>query len=214
MASDRFILDTFKEYSGLKLHFNNKNFIYNNPNQLKYTVDTLLKRNDWKIFKRVAESFNDDAANRKQCMISLFINDKNTYIGDFLKYNATEIHSKRIKILKSLKQYVDKDIEILVNSFQNKPFNEIINSNGDRPPIFKDVKILDETMTILNNIFVFNDDTLNPLWRDKIFIYNKYNNFLYNEELYKYVEEKIKNNFTITNGSNIAVNNTLDSLFN
>lgn len=213
---DRVVMDTFKDYVGIKAHFNEKDFIYS-PNHYRfsrYTVNTIKKRNDCSIIIKFAERFQNDPDGRVEFLVSQFKNDKNAWIGNFATESAKSIHNKRMKIIQSIDKHIDKDVELIVNYYQGeKSIDEIIKVNFDRPLIYKDLNLTDETLSLIDKIFTFENDSINPLWSEKLFMYRKYLHFLpsyINESKLESLKEKL----LVTNGSNeTSNNNTLDHLF-
>lgn len=214
---DRVVMETFKDYVGIKAHFNEKEFLYT-PNHYrfsKYTVNTIKKRNDCSMIVRFAERFQNDPDGRVEFLVSQFKNDKNSWIGNFSTETAKSIHNKRMKIVQSIDSHIDKDIETIVNYYQGeKSIDEILKVNFDRPLIYKDLNLTDETICLLDKIFTFENNSMNPLWGEKLFMYRKYLHFMpsYSNESKL---ESLKVKLPVSNDSNSTSNknNTLDHLF-
>lgn len=214
--SDRYIMDTFKEYVGVKLHFNDKNFIYNSPKQLsRYTVDTLKKRRDSSFFIRLARRFDRSPEDRLQFIVSQFKSDKNAWIGDFFTPSSDEIHNKRMKVINSIGYYVNKDIDDIIDKYHDRSLSDILKVNLDRPLIYKDMKLNDETLIVIDELFPFEDESYNPLWADNLMMYRKYKHFVPTDKVLELVDSKLKSGFAKSNVAEQAeTTNTLDHLFN
>ena len=214
---DRVVMDTFKDYVGIKAHFNEKDFYYS-PNHYRfsrYTVQTIKKRNDCAMIVRFAERFQSDPEGRVEFLVSQFKNDKNAWIGNFSTETAKSIHNKRMKIIQSFDTLLDKDVETIVNYYQGeKSLDEILKVNFDRPLIYKELNLTDEILSLVDKIYPFENNSMNPLWSEKLSMFRKYIHFLpsYSNESKL---ESLKDTLHVTNGSNETSNNknTLDHLF-
>lgn len=213
---DRIIMDTFKDYVGIKLHFNDPKFNYTSRNQLnRYTVDTLKKRKDTQLFIKLAHKFELDPSGRIQFLISQFKNNKNAWVGDFFKESANSIHVNRMKIVKSFDYYLDTDIDKMINYYQGvKSLEEITKVNFDRPLIYKDLTLNDETYAMLDMIVNFEEQSVNPLWQENLLMYRKYKLYLPLAKYKDNVESKLKDGLIVASVNQaVDVENTLDHLF-
>ncbi len=212
--SDRDIMDTFKDYVGVKLHFNSEKFIYSSPRQLsKYSVQTLKKRKDVRQFIRLSEKFTTPEE-RLQFIISQFKYNKNAWVGDFFAPLADKIHDSRMKVVNSLDYYVAQDIDTIINKHEGKSINDIIKVNHDRPQLYKDGIYKDETLSIIDSLYNFDTESFNPLWSEKLLMFRKYNSYLHNDDLVAKIGDKLNVAFTLSSvNESIEKKNTLEHLF-
>lgn len=215
---DRYILETFKEYVGLKLHFNNPDYVYSNPRQLsRFTVQTLLKRNDKDLFIKLAYKFELDPNTRNQYLISQFLNNKDVWIGDIFGESANKIHNKRMKIIDNFDHYFKKDMQSIVDKFSNKSLDDIIKVNYDRPLIYKELNLNFETLTLIDYVFPFDLESVNPLWKENVLLMRKYQHFLpvnkYKDFIHVYLNKKLCTKSSMGAGTS-KEENTLEHLFN
>lgn len=214
---DRIVMDTFKDYVGIKAHFNESDFIYkqNHYRFSRYTVNTIKKRNDRAMIIKLAEKFEVDPDGRREFLISQFKENKNAWIGDFFSESAKTIHNQRLKIIQSFKSHLDKDIESIVNYYnKTKTIKDILVVNYDRPLLYKDLKLNDETLSLIDHVFTIENDSINPLWNEKHFMYRKYKHFLPLNDSVLTVVESLKDRLAISSEANsVTQEKTLDHLF-
>lgn len=215
---DRIVMDTFKDYVGIKAHFNEADFIYK-PNHFRfsrYTVNTIKKRNDRAMFIKLAEKFEVDPDGRREFLISQFKDNKNAWVGDFFSERAKSIHNQRMKIMQSFQSHLDKDIESIVNYYnKTKTIKDILVVNYDRPLLYKDLKLNDETFSLIDHVFTIENDSINPLWYEKFFMYRKYKHFLplHNSSVLNAVSA-LKDRLAISSeADSVTQENTLEHLF-
>lgn len=217
IASDRYITETYREYVGVKLHFNDNKFLYNNPNQLsRLKPDQLNKRNDREWFFRLANMFNNKPKERLDFIVSQFKENKDAWVGDFFLDSADKCHNLRMRTIQSFDYYIDKDIDDIIIKYDDRDLNSIISVNSDRPLIYKEMKLKDETLCILDKIFEFDDNSFNPLWGNKLFMCRKYSHFLnLNNNKISNIETKLRNNLITTNinSSDLTNEQSLEFLF-
>lgn len=217
LASDRFITETYREYVGVKLHFNDNKFIYKNPTQLsRLKPEQLNKRNDREWFFRLANMFNNKPKERLDYIVSQFKDNKDAWIGDFFLDPAEKRHNLRMKTIQSFDYYIDKDIDDIIIKYDDRDLESIISVNSDRPIIYKEMNLKDETFCILDKIFEFDDNSFNPLWGNKLFMCRKYIHFLnLNNNKLSNIEKKLRNSLISSSANQSSLNETqsLDFLF-
>lgn len=205
------VLDLFRMYVGLKLHFNDKNFIFTDGfGKNKFKEESMNKRHDIDTFIRVVKSVNEN--NLKSKLISGFKEDKDFWIGNLLDKCQEKTHTLRLSIINALKYNIDKDLLRLENYLEsnNLYLNDILKFNGDRPDIVKkrNLKCSDEFMSILDFYMDYLDqDTENPFWKKKSFSLMKYKFLIdIDEETLNKIKEfsikyRNKDDFTFGNSS-------------
>lgn len=216
---DRYILECFKEYVGIKLHFNDPDYVYSNPKQLaRFTIQTLLKRSDKHLFIKLAYKFELDPNGRNQYLISQFIHNKDVWIGDIFDETANKIHNNRIKIINNFDHYLKKDLQLIIDTYSNKKsLDDILNVNYDRPLIYKELKLNLETLALIDYAFPFDLESVNPLWKETVLLIRKYQHFLpvdkYKTFIQLLLNKKLCSTASMTTGTS-KEENTLDHLFN
>lgn len=217
LASDRYITETYREYVGVKLHFNDSKFIYQNPNQFsRLKPEQLNKRNDREWFFRLANMFNNNPQERLEYIVTQFKENKDAWIGDFFLDAAEKRHNLRMKTIQSFDYYINKDIDDIIIKYDDRDLESIIKVNSDRPVVYKEMNLKDETLCILDKLFVFEDNSFNPLWEHKLFMCRKYTHFLnLNNNKLSSIEEKLRNSLHCSSASNavLAEANSLEFLF-
>lgn len=217
LASDRFITETYREYVGVKLHFNDNNFIYKNPNQLsRLKPDQLNKRNDREWFFRLANIFNNKPKERLDYIVTQFKENKDAWIGDFFLDSAEKNHNVRMRTIQSIDYYIDKDIDDIIIKYDDRDLDSILKVNSDRPIIYKEMNLKDETLCLLDKIFIFEDNSFNPLWANKLFMFRKYSYFLdFNNNKLSSIEKKLKTSLKTSSVNQTEFNKeeTLEHLF-
>ena len=215
-ASDRYIIETYREYVGLKLHFNGTKFNYKDPNQLtRLKVDQLLNRSDHRWFVELANIYRNKPQERFDFLLSQFKHDQNAWIGDFFCNAAYKIHDNRMKIINSFDYYIKSDVESIINKYKdNKSLTQILAVNSDRPMVYKDLNITNEMISILDLLFKFEDNTMNPLWSNTLFSCRRYMHFLpISSKGLADIKNHLEANLIVTSEQEIE-ENTLDHLFN
>jgi hypothetical protein len=109
-----------------------------------------------------------------------------------------------------------KDIDDIIIKYDDRDLESILKVNSDRPIIYKEMNLQDETLCILDKLFNFDDNTFNPLWENKLFMCRKYTHFLnLNNNKLSNIEEKLRNSFTASSELEtvLANNNSLEFLF-
>lgn len=217
LASDRFITETYREYVGVKLHFNDSKFIYKNTNQFaRLKPDQLKKRNDREWFFRLANMFNNKPKERLEYIVTQFKLNKNTWIGDFFTDKADKDHLSRMKTINSMNYYIDKDIDDIILKYDDRDLESLLKVNSDRPIIYKEMHLQDETFCILDKLFTFEDNTFNPIWEEKLFMCRKYIHFLnIDGSKLSEIENKMRSSFIQSNVNTTALKETqsLEFLF-
>lgn len=206
------VLDLFRMYVGLKLHFNDKNFVFTDGfGSNKFKEESMNKRHDIDTFIRVVNTI--DKSEIKSRLISGFKEDKEFWIGNLLDKGNEKYHATRLAVINALRYNIEKDLSRLESYLEsNKLYlNEILKFNGDRPDIIKkrNLKCSDEFMAILDfSIDYLDQDTENPFWKKRSFSLMKYKYLIeIDEDLLNKVKEfsikyRNKDDFTFGKSSN------------
>ena len=111
-------------------------------------------------------------------LLSQFKHDQNAWIGDFFCNTAYKIHNDRMKIINSFDYYIKSDVNSIIDKYKdNKSLKQILAINNDRPIVYKDLNITSEMISILDFLFKFEDNTMNPLWSNTLFSCRRYMHF-------------------------------------
>lgn len=184
MADIDTIVYVFSLYLGIKLHFDNPDFIYNENFHERYSENSLNNRKrDIELFIELSGQYQHDLDGLKEKLITLFLTNKRGYITDIIgnKEKFESDHLNRMKNIQTLSNVVSNDYADLTYYMltKNKSFNEMIDFNGDRPLLVKKLKLSNEFISLLDSRFNFLDqETANPLWNKRKFALQKYKYFI------------------------------------
>ncbi len=183
------------DYIGVKIHFNEELFDFSNyGNKIsKINIDSLNKRKDKAIFISFARKFK----NRKSeldYLISVFLKDKNTWIGDLFDEDKLEYHFERMKRCNALMYFFKNDIEKIEDYLlENKlDFLQILTCTNQKPIISK-LKLELETLVILNKVFGYANkyQTEDHLWEETRFKIKKYGSLLNIDEFKPIIKNEV-----------------------
>ena len=177
------VLFVFRMYIGIKLHFNSDKFVYDdNFGNEKISITSMDKRKDIDTFIKVADAYHHKKHELKPIMISLFKNNKDTWIGDVLKKTNQKIHNSRINNIMNLSNVIKNDIDDL-NYFLRVnlvPLKDALMFTDDRPLIVKKLKLSDEFLALIDYYIPYlNQHTENPLWKKRSKNLYKYKHLIY-----------------------------------
>jgi hypothetical protein len=181
MKMDAF--NAYKIYTALKNHFVLDNYDYFKYNKkIKVSYDTFLNRRD-KIF--FAKLGNQKDTYLEDFLVSNFLYDTKTWIGELLSDQAEERYKNWKKKQESLTYYFKNEIEFLAD-YKSNEFNQYFESiNGNHPQIIKMYmrkEISIETLTILDLILKFMHKTdkfiHDPIYKEVSKLCKKYQPFL------------------------------------
>lgn len=175
---DRDYLKTYRIYVGLKQHFNpENNFVYTSPDVLsRLSIDSLLKRKDRKFFVTLTRKLHPD---QYEYLLSMFVKDKNMWVGEMMERGNKEYHSQRMGRLNQLEYVVKSELDELL-MLNNGSLRDMLDPNDNIPLIAKNKKVSMETKAVVNKLVNYTDEeTLNPLWNDMRFTIDNYSKLLY-----------------------------------
>lgn len=150
--------ETYKTYLSLKLHFSKDNYDFFKFNgKTRSNLESFEKRKDKYFFKKISAKFDDSTI--IEYFVSLFINDKSTWIGNILDKQSEEIYSEWKKKTQSMSYVFQTDIEKLIDKYGKIDYWFKIKST--HPPVIKEYlsgSINLETVVLLNQILNFVPD--------------------------------------------------------
>lgn len=187
----------YKDYIGLKLHFNEWNFVWKkNFNYKKFSISSFEKRNDKKLFASLLKKI-PDRDERIEIMITNFLQNKKAWIGDMIDDSFNDLHRKRMIRVRSLLHVLEEDCEKIIDFINDMSisFKEILLTDENFPFIIKNKHriggISDETLAVFSKFFKFTSQkTDNILWEEERLRLHKYSYFLDIENI-----EKVKKIF-------------------
>lgn len=167
--------DVFKDYIGLKVHFNEWNFIWNPDKDYSTSPEALRKRRDKSFFTRLV-SVKPKRTEWVEYLISAFMKDRHNWIGDIFDEDTEEAHRNRMSHRRALEYNFKVDCGNIQDS--GYPLVELLKVGKSQPKIFEtriDGGITEETLAILDSFFNFTrQKTNNPLWEESRLRINKY----------------------------------------
>lgn len=177
-------VEVFREYVGLKLHFNDP-FVWHRGFKSRLGDQTLLKRKDAYMFFKVADDI-PDREQRIQKFISLFKKDPRAWIGDIYEEAHVDYHKKRMAVLSALKYSFTTDIDKIVTFMEEREINvRDLLVTKDKPPYIIRYEseipggIKDETYALIEKAFKFcRPGSGDPLWERRGFMLSKYHYWL------------------------------------
>lgn len=103
------VLHTYCDYLDMKSHFNFRKFW---PEERLYTAnpDALAKRRDLKMFIRVAEEIGDNPQERKNLLITAFLNNQKSWILDVISKENYAANKERVKYLRHYEEAFFDDL--------------------------------------------------------------------------------------------------------
>lgn len=192
-------LQVFKDYLGIKLHFNEENFIWKPSYGNRITEATLLKRKDLRFIKIVTQKFRK----RREWVdyfISAFYNYPDIWIGEILEDEIETKHKKRIKKIRALEYNMSNETEHIINFMEKNNINirGLLLTKNDTPAIIKNQSeiiggVSDETLALLEVGFKFcKHESNDPLWQRRKFLIAKYSHLIdFNKENLKGVLQRL-----------------------
>lgn len=188
------VVEAYRDYIGIKLHFNDNKFTYRQGGMQKVTADSVLKRKDINQIIRFAEKYSDNQK-RLEYLVSMFLHDPKIWIGKTLDLEMEIVHAKRMATVMSLDYNVKTDVDKIVEYMEDNELSlkDMLLTNGDRPTIIRasdlnTIKI--ETLSILQKYVDFcSQESINPFWTSRSLTIRKYSNFI---TINSNIEDQIK----------------------
>lgn len=176
-------IDAYKTYVALKNHFTSESYDYFKYNKkTNVSFDSFQKRKD-KIF--FAKLGNKKDAYLEDFLVSNFINDTKTWIGELLSDDCENTYKQWKRKQESLTYIFSTEIDFLDNYDKNN-FDQLFEvQSGEHPKIIKMYlrkEISIETLVIMNSIFNFTKKydrmIFDPLYKEISKLCKKYQPFL------------------------------------
>lgn len=176
-------IDAYKTYVALKNHFTSESYDYFRYNKkTNVSFDSFQKRKD-KIF--FAKLGNKKDAYLEDFLVSNFINDTKTWIGELLSDDCENTYKQWKRKQESLTYIFSTEIDFLDN-YDKNTFDQLFDvQSGEHPKIIKMYlrkEISIETLVIMNSIFNFTKKydrmIFDPLYKEISKLCKKYQPFL------------------------------------
>lgn len=177
-------LDVFKDYCGIKVHFNEWGFNWNPDRSLNLNAASFVKRKDKSFFYRLAEIKKGSRPEWIEYLISGFMGNRHSWIGDLFDDYAEDRHAARMKNRRALGYHFRVDAENIKNHLEQTgmPFTDLLKVGRSQPRIFEERVaggITEESLAILDYFFGFTrQETENMLWSETRLKINKYSRLL------------------------------------
>lgn len=177
-------LAAYRDYVGLKLHFNDQ-FVWHRDMRVNQKEEQLLNRKDAFLFIKFADN-ESDREKRIQKLISLFKNDKRAWIGQIFEEDQVAFHKRRMATIGALKYNFRTDISKIVNMMEEREIDirRLLLNDGQSPYIIQNESsipggVSDETLALLERAFKFcSQPTIDPLWEERAFMLRKYQSWI------------------------------------
>lgn len=176
-------IDAYKTYVALKNHFTSESYDYFKYNKkTNVSFDSFQKRKD-KIF--FAKLGNKKDAYLEDFLVSNFINDTKTWIGELLSDDCENTYKQWKRKQESLTYIFSTEIDFL-DHYDKDNFEQLFEvQSGEHPKIIKMYlrkEISIETLVIMNSIFNFTKKydrmIFDPLYKEISKLCKKYQPFL------------------------------------
>lgn len=171
---------TFRQYIGLKLHFDSSSsYEYKGHERLvRLTEQQLLARKDLNYFVEITRRYKNPRR-VKEFFISMFLHDKNMWIGDMCDAGKDIIHTKRVGNLLKMDYLIESQLNDLILFSDDEDFKKMLLTDGDRPYIIKSQRCCDEVLAAVNKVYKFTDqESINPYWNEKRYAIDMYSKLL------------------------------------
>lgn len=174
-------LQAFRDYVGLKLHFN-ETMIWNRNCGKRLTEAALYKRKDRQFFERIAYQIRD-REERIQHFVSCFLHNRNMWIGEMFDQDMRHLHRSRMMRVKALDHTVKSEVDNIIDFMVEEKYTlrDLFLTSNQSPAIFRRQSdiiggVSRETLALLDRAFKFcsraNDN--DPLWKEEAFRLAKY----------------------------------------
>lgn len=171
--------DVFKDYVGLKVHFNEWDFIWNPDKQYNISLNALRKRNDKPFFTRLV-AIKTKRVEWVEYLISCFMKDRHSWIGDIFDEETEEAHRVRMSHRRALEYNFKVDCENIQEHMRANAMTlpQMLKIGNSQPRIFEtrvDGGVTEETLGIFDWFFNFTSQaTNNMLWEESRLRLRKY----------------------------------------
>lgn len=175
-------VETLHDFIGVKLHFTDTGFVFRpGVSKLKMNESSLMKRGDSRFFMDAGQKF--DRTDLIERFVTLFKEDRSSWIGDIKTEEFTSKHRARMAIRAGLTHYFKTDIGNIISWMWEQRLglkNAFTSKNGE-PRIVSGVTggVKEETLCLLNRAFGFMEvPSFDPLWERTRFKLSKYSHWV------------------------------------
>jgi len=186
VAITKTVHQAWVDYVGIKAHFNRSSFIWTPDfKSSKLDPDALRRRNDRAKFSEFVSRVKP-REERIQYLVSAFMENPETWIGDVLSDDMKEKHRARKKRVLSMRHTFVSECQAISEYANKNDFSLKQLLTGESPPhIMKISKkvvggISDETYSVIDRVFKFAGEveSKDPLWQRRSLALRKYSTFL------------------------------------
>lgn len=169
----------FKDYVGIKLHFNEWKFVWNPDKEYAITPDAMRKRSDKVFFTRLV-TVKPSRHEWVEYMTSAFMKDRHTWIGDMFDEEIEDQHRSRMSHRRALEYNFRVDMDNVKSHLESNVMTlpELLKVGNSQPRIFEtriEGGITEESLAILDRFFGFTrQSTSNMLWEETRLRIHKY----------------------------------------
>ena len=163
--------DVFKDYVGLKVHFNEWDFIWNPDKNYNISTEALRKRKDKPFFTRLV-AIKTKRVEWVEYLISAFMKNRHTWVGDIFDEDTEESHRVRMSHRRALEYNFKVDCENIREHLSANAMTlpQLLRIGNSQPRIFEtrvDGGVTEETLGVLDHFFHFTrQGTNNMLWEE------------------------------------------------
>lgn len=182
--------DVFKDYVGLKVHFNYWHFTWNPDHAYNISLDAFRKRKDKASFSRMV-AIKPKRVEWVEYLISAFMKDRHTWIGNTFDEDIEDAHRTRMRHRRALEYNFKVDCENIRDHLDTNVMNlpQLLKIGNSQPRIFEtrvEGGVTEETLAIMDRFFNFTrQSTNNMLWEETRLKLRKYRDLL-NVDLTKF----------------------------
>lgn len=187
------VLFFFRRYVGIKLHFTNERYTYNQTYlDEKLNRYSMNERHDIQFFIKIANEMNSERELYFNKLITMFKNKPESYIRDIVSHELELKTIKRMSVIENLDDVIERDYESIIKYARNTNmrFCRIVNFDNDRPLMLRKRLVSDEFVTLLHLYYPFLDQpTINLVFDKRRLALKKYHKFVPNN---KHIDEILK----------------------
>lgn len=176
------VLFFFRRYIGVKLHFTNNRYTYNQEYlDKKINSNSMDGRKDIGLFIKLTKKMYDERELFFDKLVTMLKNNPNSYILDMNSEELTRLTIKRMHNIHNIDDVIEKDYMNIVRFARssNMRLCKVVNFNNDRPLMMRKRLVSDEFVTLLNKYYSYLDQpTINHVFENKRLSYQKYCRFV------------------------------------
>lgn len=171
--------DTYKEYIGIKTHFNQWDFVWRPEYEYNVKPESWEKRRDKSFFSRLS-NIKPKRPERIEFLISAFMHSRHTWIGEIFDGEVDDCHRNRMSHRRALMYNFRVDCDNIQDHLHatGMTFAELLKIGSSQPRIYEsriEGGVTEETMSIIDHFFAFTkQSTNNLLWEETRLKIHKY----------------------------------------